>query len=418
MTGNQLLQAIRLGEDDTLELKEVRITGAKIKGPVQNVLADEVAAFANSRGGVLVLGVQDKTREVLGIPINMLDAVEMLVVQACEASIDPPVFPVVKRLTLPNSVGEERAVIAVDVPRSLFVHRSYGGYFLRVGSSKRIIPPSQLARLFEQRSRSQMIRFDETPVWKAALSDLDIELWRRFTSMYSEETPEILLSKLAMVSNDDDDVLHPTIAGILMACKTPEEFMPNAFIQAVAYRGVTISPSSNSMYQRDARDITGPLDQQILSACAFVRNNMRIAAMKGADGGREDIPQFDMVAVFEAVTNAVAHRDYSIAGSKIRLRLFDDRLELYTPGQLVNSMSPESLPFRQATRNDTIASLLTRCEVKHDDFRGRRKHIMDRRGEGVPLILSRSETLSGKKPEHRMIDDSELLLTIFAPTVS
>lgn len=89
---------------------------------------------------------------------------------------------------------------------------------------------------------------------------------------------------------------------------------------------------------------------------------------------REGISQFDMLAVFEAITNAVAHRDYSMAGSKVRLRLFENRLELYVPGPLVNTMTPESLPHRQASRNEAITSLLARCPVRRNDIKGHRTH--------------------------------------------
>jgi predicted HTH transcriptional regulator len=141
---------------------------------------------------------------------------------------------------------------------------------------------------------------------------------------------------------------------------------------------------------------------------------MKVAAFKHAQGGREDVPQFDMLAVFEAVTNAVAHRDYSMPGAKIRLRLFDDRLELYSPGMLPNTMTPESLPFRQAARNEALTSLLARCPVSDETLEHHRSHIMDKRGEGVAIILTRSEQLSGKRPEYQLNDDSELKLTIFA----
>ena len=415
---SELLEKIRLGEDSFLELKELRFAGGRIRGPTQDDLADELAAFANSRGGVLLLGVHDRTREVLGIPIDRLDAAEALVRQACEDSMKPPGAPVIERINLPDSAGVEQPVMRVEISRSLSVHQSPGGYFHRVGSSKRPIPPDHLARLFQQRSQARLIRFDETPVPSATLSHLDETLWRRFATARSTEAPEQLLSKLAMASQDDRGTWRPTVAGVLLACREPQEFLSNAFIQAVAYQGRAISPQTDSAYQRDARDITGPLDEQIFEACDFVRRNMQVAARKGAMGGREDVPQFDMLAVFEALTNAVAHRDYSMAGSKVRLRLFDDRLELYTPGLLVNTMTPESLPYRQAARNEAITSLLARCPVQRDDFKSHRTHIMDKRGEGVPIILSRSESLSGRAPDYRVIDESELLLTIHAAAVS
>ncbi len=417
-TRSELLEKIRLGEDNFLELKEVRFAGGKIRGPEQNDLADKLAAFGNTRGGVLLLGVHDKTREALGIPVDRLDAVESLVRQACEDSIKPPAAPVIERLSLPDNAGVEQPVIRVEVPPSLFVRQSPGGYFHRVGSSKRPIPPDQLARLFQQRSQARLIRFDETPVPHATLGALDEALWRRFVTPQTTDTPEQLLSKLAMASQDDAGTWRPTVAGVLLASREPRQFLSSAFIQAVAYQGTKISPQTESAYQSDARDISGPLDQQIFDACDFVRKNMRVLARKRPEGGREDFPQFDMLSVFEAITNAVAYRDYSMSGSKVRLRLFDDRLELYAPGLLANTMTPESLPYRQAARNESITSLLARCPVEREDFEAHRTHIMDKRGEGVPIILSRSEQLSGQAPEYRLIDESELLLTIYAAAVS
>ncbi len=145
---------------------------------------------------------------------------------------------------------------------------------------------------------------------------------------------------------------------------------------------------------------------------------MRVEASKS--GGRRDLPQYDMVAVFEALVNAVAHRDYSIEGSKIRLRLFADRLELYTPGGLPNTMTVESLAFRQASRNETITSLLAKCPVPADipGLETPRATMMDRRGEGVAILLERSERLSGKRPLYELPDESELRLTIYAAGIS
>jgi len=417
LTRDELLGKIRLGEDSFLELKEVRFAGERVRGPRQDDLADELAAFANSRGGVLLLGVRDRTREVIGIPVERLDAVEALVRQACEDSITPALAPAIERLTLPDAAGEEHAMLRVDVSQSLFVHQSPGGYLQRVGSSRRPIPPDHLARLFEQRSQARLIRFDESPVPTAPIVDLDEVLWRRFATPRSGDDAEQLLFKLGMIGRDHAGTLRPTVAGALMACRAPEQFLPDAFIQAVAYQGTRIEPRSETAYQRDARDLKGPLDRQIFDACHFVRRNMRVAAHKGETGGRHDLPQFDMLAVFEAVTNAVAHRDYSMGGSKVRLRLFDDRLELYTPGQLPNTMTPESLPYRQSSRNEVVTSLLARCPVEGDELGTHRSHIMDKRGEGVPIILSRSEQLSRRMPEYRLLDESELLLTIYAAEV-
>lgn len=125
---------------------------------------------------------------------------------------------------------------------------------------------------------------------------------------------------------------------------------------------------------------------------------------------------YSLRAVFEAVVNAVAHRDYSIHGSKIRLFMFPDRVDLYAPGALANTLTVESLPLRQATRNELIASLLAKCPVNSDLEVGRGR-LMDKRGEGVPIILEESWKLSGRLPVYRLIDDSELRLTIYGASL-
>ena len=418
-TREELLEKIHLGEGSFLELKEVRFAGSKIRGPRRDDLADELASFANSHGGVLVLGVHDKTREILGIPEQHLGAVERFVHQLCHDAIDPPIAPIIDLLRLPAATGEDMAVIKIDVPRSLFVHRSPGGFLYRVGSTKRVMSSEYLARLFQQRSQTRIIRFDEQIVPLAGLDDLQSALWERFLTSRSRDEREDFLAKLHMVRTDDGGTLRPTVAGVLMASQDPREWLPNAYVQAVFYRGVDIRiDQSTALYQLDAADIAGPLDVQVVEACRFVAKNMRVAAFKYM--GRLDHPQFDMAAVFEAMVNAVAHRDYSIHGSKIRLRLFSDRLELYSPGSLPNTIAVEELAYLQSARNEIITSLLAKCPVPPDEewLTTDRRTMMDKRGEGVRIIMENSERLSGRLPEYRLIGESELMLTIWAANVS
>lgn len=412
-TPAELIEKIRLGEDSLLELKEVRFGRGRVTGPHRDSLADELAAFANSRGGVCVLGVEDGTRELIGIPVDRLDLVDTFVRELCADSITPPLVPSIVRMSLPAGTGDQVAVIKVDVARSLFVHRSPGGYLHRAGGSKREMSPEYLARLFQQRSQARIIRFDEQVVPTANLDDLSEALWKRFATPRSVDVREDLLIKLGMARVDDDGTVRPTLSGILMATEDPRRWIPNAFIQAVAYRGREARPdAAGDVYQLDAADISGPLDRQVVDACRFVMRNMKTAASK--DQGRTDIPQFDMTAVFEAIVNAVAHRDYSIYGSKIRLRLFEDRLELYSPGAIPNTMTVESLPYRQSARNEVLSSLLAKCPVPADApwLRTDRQTLMDKRGEGVRIILDNSSKLAGRVPQYQLLDDSELLLTI------
>lgn len=414
---SDVLKKIQLGEDSFIECKEVRFSGNRITGPHRDSLANEMAAFANSitPEGIILLGVKNNSREVLGIPIEKLDIVFIWVRDICLDLITPPITPIIERTTLPDGAGKEKPVIRIDIQKSLFVHKSPGGYFHRVGDSKREMSPDYLARLMQQRSQTRIIRFDEQVVPGTTIADLNENLYERFRTKLSDDSTESFLVKLGLAQQDEDGTLRATVSGILLSSNEPNKWIPNAYIQAVAYKGSKIISDSVHSYQIDAQDITGPLDAQVLAACRFVKKNMKVGAEKHE--GRKDLPEFDLTAIFEAIVNAVAHRDYSIYGSKIRLRLFSDRLELYSPGGIPNTMTVESLPYRQASRNDTISSLLAKCRIPDSDHGlTDRIAMMDKRGEGVPIILDRSEKLSGKKPVYKLIDQSELFLTIFSRT--
>ena len=406
MTVADLFRRIRLGEDSTLELKRVVLSGDRVTSPRRNEFADELAAFANSRGGTLVLGVEDATREVLGIPLEGLDAVEGWVREICNDSVNPVLSVDIRKLELPDAAGTPVPVICIDIARSLFVHKSPGGYFRRIGSSKREMAAEFLARLFQERSQSRVIRFDESVVPRTSPEHLDEELTGRFLREDAELT-EDTLHKLRIVAADEEDVARLTLAGVLLCTREPQQWMPHAYIQAVSYAG----ERTDVNYQTDARDIEGPLDEQVAEALHFVRRNMLVRATKVT--ARVNQPQFSERAVFEALVNAVAHRDYSMGGSRVRLHMFGDRLELYVPGALANTLSPDSLHLRQSNRNrnELIVSLLARCPAPAGLGR---THLMDRRGDGVPIIREECQQLAGRLPEYSLIDDSELRLVIWA----
>ena len=403
---DDLARRIRLGEDSTLELKRVLLSGPRVTSPERRDFADELASIANGPGGTVMLGIDDVSHDVLGIPLDRLDVVETWVREICNDSLRPPLDATIRKTELPDAAGSLVAVIRIDIPRSLFVHRSPGGYFRRIGSSKREMSPEMLVRLFQERSQSRVIRFDESVVPGTTFGDLDDELTRRFLRR-GGELAEDDLRKLRVVAADELDFSRLTVAGVLMCTRAPGNWLPHAQIQAVSYAG----ERNDVNYQTDARDIVGPLDSQVVEALHFVDRNMLVNATK--EVARAERPQFGERAVFEALVNAVAHRDYSMAGARIRLHMFGNRIELYVPGSLANTLTPDSMHLRQYSRNELIVSLLTRCTVPSIGTLDR-THMMERRGDGVPIILEESFELSGIYPEYTLIDDSELRLVIWS----
>lgn len=400
----ELIYQIRLGKDSAYEFKALTIHDNKVTRPHRDSVADELTAFANGSSGVLLLGVNDKSREVEGIECEQLDTVELWLTNMASQAIDPPLPIETRRVEIPDRQGNLRPLVWVRVAKSLFVHRSPHGYFHRVGSSKREMSPELLARLFQQRSMARLIRFDEQLVPNAGPDDIDPALKARFLR---GGLPEALqLKKLYLLLEDENRQPRLTVTGVLLLTRRPADFLSSAYVQCVAYS----DRERNAEYQLDAQDCDGPVDEQIRQAFAFVRRNMRIEAVKRP--GRIDIPQYDLGAVYEALINAVAHRDYAMHGARIRVHLFADRLEISTPGGLPNSLTVETMDANSISRNETLVNLLSRYYPA--DPVTRRQNLIERRGEGVPTILAASQRLSLRRPLYEQIDHTELKLTIYA----
>ena len=389
----ELIEKIYLGEDSTIEFKR--------ELPRRKDLADEIAAFANARGGVILIGVNDYG-DIVGIDRQDLDQIETTVLEVCRDSIEPMVSIFTEKLQI-----DEKILLKIDVPHSLFVHRSPGGYFARQGSSKRVMPTDQLARLLQSRSQARIISFDEQFVPNTYRGTLRKELYQRFITEAAENEIEDLLLMRSLLAREGHE-LRASVAGLLMCHDRPDHYLYNSFIQAVYYRGI----EKDANYQIDAQDFRGPLDQQILDTLKFVEKHNQVSALK--EVGRIEQSQYSMRAAFEALVNAVVHRDYSKTVSKIRLFMFADRLELSSPGALANTLTVGKLRYGQATRNELLARLLSETAVEDRVSREvKRRYFLERRGEGVGIILDESAALSGKVPVYEQIDEA-LHLTIYA----
>ena len=404
-TDDEIRRRLRLGEDSAWEFKSVDFRGNKLAPHQRNNWADEIAAFANARGGILLLGVTDEG-EVPGMSREQLDVLEGQVREICTNSIKPTI-----RIEAYRRELNERSFLLVSIPEGDAQHDSPGGSFVRVGSAKQPMLPDERMRLAQRRGQARFTGFDEQTVAGTGFSTLDKELWRPLLSAEGLRDPQLGLEKLGLLRTDGHGAVLATVAGVLTCTRRPREFVPGAEITAVRYKG-----DDRASGQLDAQDIAGPINEQITQALAFVERNMRVGARK--DPARVDLPEYSSRAVFEALVNAVVHRDYSIRGSRVRLSAFADRLELSSPGGLPNNLTVESMMERQVTRNQVLASVLGRMSVGDVEGAGGRLHFMERRGDGVSIISRETRELSGKDARFRPIDDSELCLTLPAAEVS
>ncbi|MCY4274527.1 MAG: putative DNA binding domain-containing protein [Gammaproteobacteria bacterium] len=403
-TASQVMEMVHTSENSGVEFKEVRIVGKRVEEPHRDSLSDELAAFANQSGGTVIFGVADHTRQITGITTSNISTLVSYISEICHDSVDPPLVDFyVGDVLVKDEFGDERYLVYVQVEKSLWLHKSSNGYFYRHGNSKREMTTEHLLRVGQSRSQVRIISFDEQAVPNTNQDNLQKDLYMQFIA--NDNQSSLTQRRLLTTHNDS---LHATVSGILMCNPVPDQYIQNSYIQAVFYRG----KHRDANYQIDAKDCRGPLNEQIICAYNFVSQYNRLSAIK--EVGREEKPQYSMRAVFEALVNAIVHRDYSIYGSKIRLFMFSDRLEIHSPGALANTLTVENLADNQFTRNELLSRLLS--ELSLNDGLGqtvRRRYFLERRGEGVGIILRESENLSGRRPVYH-VADGQLKLTIHA----
>ncbi len=399
ITDEEIRQRLVIGEDQRWEFKQIKFKGDQPDRPKREDLADEIIAFANANGGVLLCGVSDDG-QLQGMSPKQLIALSQVLSEICSDSVEPPI-----RIRIHHRILDEKAYLLVEVPKGDSAHERFGRAFIRVGGSKRQLSGDEKLRLAQSRTKERYLWFDQQIVPETGFNSLDERLWEPLLSAEGQSDPVKALMNLGMLAADETGAYRATVAGILLCAKSPRQWFPHAMIMATMYRG-----KDRASGQLDTQEIEGPLSQQIFDAVKFVVRNMRVAARKTP--AREDLPQYSKVAVFEAIVNAVIHRDYSIYSSRIRLSMFKDRLEIDSPGQLPNGMTIEMMNLKQSTRNETLASVFGRLPVGSIPGSEHRRYMMEKRGDGVSLIIKSTREATGIEPKYKLIDQSNLVLTI------
>ncbi|MBI3942516.1 MAG: transcriptional regulator [Chloroflexi bacterium] len=312
-------------------------------------LATSLAALANTHGGTLILGVD------AGLPDP--DEARLRVLEAT-LLCDPPLI-----LPVPESVTTgDKLLLVQGVPPGLpHVYHVRGKYLYRQGTEELPLPPERLRQLLLERSERG---FELLPVADASWEDLDSNrIYRYLESRRSsgevlavpqsgsqdltDKTTREILQAQGCLARDH----RPTWAGILLFGKHPQRFLPSAEIIAVRYAGTHMSDT----YIRE--DIRDTLPEQIRRAEAFVVSNMRVGA-RLAGLARDEQEEYPREVIREAIVNAVAHRDYGIRGDEIRVTLYADRLEIYSPGRLPGHVTLANLKDERFSRNPGIVQIL------------------------------------------------------------
>ncbi len=342
-------------------------------------LAQTLAAMANGSGGTVVIGMRG--RQVEGVADA--DAARTMALDAALACTPPLVLPLPAVVTCNGAT-----LLVVTVPSGLpHVYSVNGTYLQREGSTNAPLPPDMLRHLLIERGETSWDRM--TPA-NATLADLDpdkIAAYARRVGPIAEADPLAFLVRRGCLVQRTDPAkgtpdLIPTNAGLLLFGIEVERWFPQAEVTLVRYHGREMS---DEFLREDIRDT---LPETARRAERWIVEHMRRGSrMVGLE--REDWTQFPLGAVREALINALAHRDYTIRGDSIRIMLFSDRLECYSPGRLPGHVTVHNLVDERFSRNETLVQALADLG------------LIERLGYGIDRMLRQMADAGLPPPEFR-----------------
>lgn len=365
------MRLIEKGEGKTIEFKAILPPGSHI--------AKTVVAFSNMAGGRLIIGVEDKTGEITGIDddeaIELPDRISNIIHDRCSPFILPEIYI--------EPVGEAKVLVVQVFPGSLkpYFLKEKGkrdGIYVRVGATNK---PADIDMIMELERQRRNVSFDEEIDFEKDENDLDLE--RLADDFYKYTKTALLVSGLLnlKILKEAHEKIRPTFGGLLLAGKN--DYMEYARFKCARFKGVTMDEFI------DQKEFTGPLYRQVEEAMKFARVYIaKSGKVKGLQRmNRYEVP---MEVLREALVNAVVHRDYSISGSDIKFAIFDDRIEITSPGALPRSLEIEDIiAGRSEIRNKVIARFF-----KEIDF-------IEQWGTGIRKIINLMEECGLRPPQFR-----------------
>ena len=368
----------RQSEFDHVEVKAAR-------GGTPRRLYETISAFANRTGGGMILFGLNESTDFSIVGVGDAHRLQEEITHLASDQMEPAIRPEF----LVDEI-EDETVVAVEIEeisagQKPCFYKQAGlpkGAYIRVGNTNRQMSEYEVFGYLSARGQPT---HDEEVVSDATMDDLDQGLINEYLDRLRSSRPRAgfldgshqdVLKRLRVLLKDNG-ILRPTIAGLLMFGKYPQDFFPQMMVTFVQYFGTTEDEKTPQGARfLDNRSFEGPIPKMVEQAETYVLAAMRKSAL--VEGMfRREIPEYPREAFREAIANAVAHRDYSpyVRGSHIQIRMFADRLEVHSPGGLFGNVTVENLEEEQSTRNARLMRMM-------EDM-----HIVENRGSGIKAML-------------------------------
>lgn len=374
MNKEQILEIIRCGENSRVQFKEHFTT--------QKQMAEELVAMANAKGGMIIIGCKDKTGEIVGLSYDEVQVASRELGNTAQEHVKPTIY--LQTETIP--VNEDRSILVTYVDEG--VNKPYknlsGDIYVKQGADKRrVTENAEILRLFHQ---SGTYYPDHEKVRGTNMTVVNRSLVEEYcTKNFGKPVGDMgvsyerLLENLHILASNGEC----TLAGLLFFGLAPQQYMPSMMIKAVAFYGNDMG----GLEYRDSKDIVGTVPQLFDQGMSFLKANLHsVQAGQGFNSvGKLEISQ---IALEEILQNALVHREY-IANAPIRILIFDNRVEIISPGTLPSGMTVDDLRFGNTLqRNPLMAQFCSRTM----QYRGIGTGILRAIKEGAQMEFDNSES--------------------------
>lgn len=338
---------------DIISDKETSTVQFKREITHNDSMAAEIVAMANSLGGIILLGVVDRTGEIVGIDLN--SNLSERLANIATNNVKPSIYIQTEIVTIEKVLPSKILVVHVPHNPSQIYKDNNGAIWVKQGSDKRrVTDDSEILRLYQ---RSGNLLADEMEVFDTSIEDVNKDVFDayfkiEFGQTYQEKGltfEEALKAKRVLRNN------QLTLAGLLFFGKDPQSIKPAFTIKVVSYFGNNIESND---YRSKPADLKGRIPDLFEATMRFLKSSLDYlqAGQSFNSIGKLEISE---IALIELVQNALVHRDY-FKNSPIRLLIFDNRIEIISPGKLPNNLTVEDIKFgNPVIRNNQIVAFST-----------------------------------------------------------
>lgn len=359
-------------------------------------LANEVASFANSNGGLIAVGITDEGK-IEGFNVygkEKLNECQKVVTNYLK---NTPTYRI-ELINIKNEKGEDDNILLFHIEPELnyLIRNNKDEVYCRQGDSSIRLNANQIRSLeYDRKERD----FEAEVLLESSINDIDSEVMEVYKRKIDTDLPNEEILKARGFLREKNGKYHLTKAGMLLFGKNPSIYLPSARVRVLKFEGTEFQVGTEMNIIKD-RTFDKCLFKTLEQAREFINSQLREFTHLSPDGVFETVPEYPEFAWYEGLVNAVCHRDYSNSGEYIIVKLFDDRLEISSPGRLGGFVTLETMKNKRYSRNPQIARVLNELGIVRE------------LNEGVKRIYSEMQKFYLKDPVYSEPDRNSVLLVL------